>query len=124
MAGVMLVLSNRLNELIQLLGIKKCEFAKRIHFSQAYISMLLNGNKTNPSIRFCDAVKNAFRVNPEWLKYGTGDMFLSDTTDLTTFEQELIDKYHSLPLTERKLVEEVIDAFLYKHQYSAMNVMK
>jgi len=97
-------------QLIDSLGIKKGEFATRIGFSSAYISMILKGKKHNPSARFYEAIIPAFHVNPAWLKDGKGRMFLVDDPGIPKADAALIEKYRSLSASERKIVEGIIDA--------------
>lgn len=111
------MLSERLKELIDTLGIKKGDFAEKINFSQGYISMILTGTKQSPSARFYESIKREFNVNIDWLKNGDGEMFTIKHKDLTPFELDLIEKYNTLPLSERKIVEEVINAMIYKNMY-------
>lgn len=57
----MRVLSERLSELIAVLGLKKGEFADRIGFSQAYVSLIAAGKRPNPSDRFLRPSPARFR---------------------------------------------------------------
>lgn len=109
------MLRDRLESLINTLGLKKGDFANKINFSQAYISMILNGSKQNPSDRFYESIKREFNVNIDWLRNGEGEMFLIDNLDLSPIERDLISKYNSLPLSERKIIDEVVDALLVKY---------
>jgi len=107
-------LAVRLDLLVSNLGVKKMDFAKKIHFSQSYVSMVLNGEKTNPSVRFFDAVCREFNVNPEWLKNGKGTMFVKPDSSASPFDAEILVKLRLLPAKEQKTIEEIIDAFLSK----------
>jgi len=107
-------LAGRLDFLISNLGIKQLYFARRIHFTQAYVSMVLNGVKTNPSVHFFDAVCGEFSVNPEWLTKGKGDVFTIPGQSLPTEDAELMAKLRLLPSGEQRIVEEIIDTFLLK----------
>jgi len=107
-------LSGRLDLLISNLGIKKMDFAKKIHFSQSYVSMVLNGTKTNPSGRFSDAVCREFSVNPEWLKSGKGKMFTIPGLPAYSIDSEIVAKIRLLPINEQKMIEGIINAFLFK----------
>jgi len=90
------------------------DFAKGIHFSQSYVSMVLNGDKTNPSVRFFEAVCREFNVNPEWLKSGKGDMFSIPGLPAYSIDTEIIAKIRLLPSDEQKIIEGIINAFLFK----------
>jgi transcriptional regulator with XRE-family HTH domain len=107
-------LASRLEFLISNLGIKQLDFAQRIHFTQSYVSMVLSGVKTSPSSRFFDAVCREFNVNLEWIKNGKGDTYTIPGLPLQSEDAELLAKFHLLPPSEQKIVEEIINAFLLK----------
>ena len=100
--------------LISNLGIKQSDFAQRIHFAQSYVSMVLSSVKTSPSSRFIDAVCREFNVNTEWLKNGKGDIYTIPGLPMHAEDAELLAKYRLLPISEQKIVEEIINAFLLK----------
>lgn len=108
------MLGQRLESLIKTIGIKKGDFAEKVGFSQAYISMIIGNAQRVPSDRFFESVKREFNVNIDWLKNGTGDMFIVDDPDFTPLEKELITKYNLLPLSERKVIDDIVDALLLK----------
>jgi len=107
-------LAGRLEYLISNLGIKQLDFARRINFTQSYISMVLSGQKTSPSPRFFDAVCREFSVNPEWLSNGKGDVYTIPGLPLASDDAELLAKYHLLPESEKHIIEEIVNAFLLK----------
>lgn len=109
------MLNDRLELLINTLGVKKGDFSEKINFSQGYIPMLLSGNKNNPSDRFYKSIKRECNVNIEWLRAGEGEMFIVDDTKLTPIERDLVSKYNSLPLSERKTIDSIVDALLLKY---------
>lgn len=109
------MLGIRLSALINALGIKKGDFAERIGFAQAYISQILSGVKQNPSDRFYESIKREFNVSIDWLRDGKGEMFVVDNPELSPIEKDLVTKYNSLPLSERKIIDEVVDALLIKY---------
>ena len=107
-------LGGRLDFLISNLGIKQMDFAQRIHFTQSYVSMVLTGVKTSPSVRFLDAICREFNVNPEWLKNGKGDVYAIPGQSLQSDDAELMAKFRLLPSGEQQVIEEIINAFLLK----------
>jgi len=112
-------LAGRLDLLISNLGVKKMDFAKEIYFSQSYVSMVLNGTKTNPSGRFYDAICREFNVNPEWLKNGKGEMFIIPGLPAYSINTEIVAKIRLLPPDEQKMIEGIINAFLFKKNNGA-----
>lgn len=109
------MLSQRLKQLISALGIKKGDFAQRIGFSQAYVSMILGGKRPNPSDRFYESVCREFQTSLQWLRNGEGDMFALPDLNLSKSDATLLKKYKTLPLSEQKVIEEIVDAMLIKN---------
>jgi len=107
-------LGARLDFLLSNIGIMQIDFARKIHFTQSYISMVLSGVKTSPSPRFFDAICREFSVNPEWLKNGKGDVYTIPGQSLPTEDAELMAKFRLLPFGEQQIIEEIISAFLLK----------
>ena len=108
------MLHERLEKLIKILGIRKGDFAERIGFSQSYISMILGQTKKNPSGRFYEAISREFQVNPDWLRFGAGNMFTMPESHLSPIDSDLLHKYKSLPLSEQRIPDEKIDSMLVK----------
>jgi transcriptional regulator with XRE-family HTH domain len=107
-------LAGRLDYLLSNIGIMQIEFARRIHFTQSYISMVLSGVKTTPSPRFYDAICREFSVNPEWLEKGKGEVYIIPGQSLPSDDAELMAKFRLLPSGEQQIIEEIINAFLLK----------
>ena len=107
-------MAERLVFLLSKLNIKQLDFAQRIHFAQSYVSMVLSGIKTSPSDRFYDAICREFSVNPEWLKSGKGEIYTIPGLPMPSGDAELIAKFHLLPESEQRIIEEIINAFLLR----------
>lgn len=73
-------MNKRIQLIIQNLGIKKVEFAKRLKLSPPYISELCSG-KTAPSDRTISDICREFSVNEVWLRTGEGEMFVPTRRD-------------------------------------------
>ncbi len=73
-------LSERIVELIKALGIKKTVFARTLNVSQAFVSQLCSGERV-PSDRTIADICREFDVSEEWLRTGTGPMFVEKTRD-------------------------------------------
>lgn len=67
-------IGNRINELMQELGINNSTFARRIGVDVSYITLLVQG-KRNPSERLVKSICREFSVNQKWLESGEGEMF-------------------------------------------------
>ena len=121
--------SDRLNSLIEALGIKKTTFADRINVSQAFVSQMCAGVK-QPSDRTISDICREFNVNRDWLENGTGnDMFIklnrSDEIsafigDILTgdidFRGRLIAALARLSPEQWKLLEQVADNLMEEMQ--------
>lgn len=73
-------LNRRIGEIISSLGIKKAVFAERLNVSQAFVSQMCSG-ASNPSDRTLADICREFDVNEEWLRTGSGEMFVEKTRD-------------------------------------------
>jgi transcriptional regulator with XRE-family HTH domain len=111
-------LADRLTFLISELGIMQKDFAHRVKYTQAYISMVLSGAKPSPGSRFIDAICREFSVNPEWLTNGKGEVFSIPGIPLSSGKAEILAKFRLLPDDKQKVVEDIIDGFLQKSMAS------
>lgn len=73
-------LNDRIKEVIAVKGIKKTAFAERINVSQAFVSQLCSG-ASQPSDRTIADICREFDISEEWLREGTGEMFIERTRD-------------------------------------------
>lgn len=109
------MLKDRMQHLINVLDVKKGDFAKKIGFSQAYISRILSGVSLSPSPRFYETLKREYNVNPQWLKDGIGDIFIQNEV-LSSEDEEAFKKYNQLSSSERKIIVDIIDAMFMRNQ--------
>lgn len=72
----MSTINDRINILIESLGIKKAEFADRLHLSPAFVTLLCSGKRA-PSDRTILDICREFSVSQAWLVDGEGEMFVS-----------------------------------------------
>ena len=61
----------RLKSLVLSEGITQKEFAKRVNFSDKYISDIIRG-RTAPSLILLERIKSVFNVSMDWLLTGKG----------------------------------------------------
>lgn len=73
-------MNKRIKELRKNLNLTQEEFAKSISLSRSAYSNIEAGF-TNLTDRNLSLICKTFNVNEEWLRYGTGDMFLEMTED-------------------------------------------
>lgn len=70
----------RISKIIESLGLKKSEVAKRLGISGPFVSELCSGAKS-PSDRTISDICREFNVNETWLRTGEGEMFVSISRD-------------------------------------------
>ena len=99
--------SNRINELITLLDIKKSDFASKINVSAGNVSNWINGI-SNPSKKTIDTICATFFVSKDWLLNGvgspfiTGNNFANEKYSLSLDEEAIIDNYRQLSRERQK----------------------
>ena len=71
-------MNERIKKILEELGLKKVEFAERLHISRPYASELCSGAKS-PSDRTISDICREFGVREAWLREGEGEMFVQDT---------------------------------------------
>lgn len=70
-------MKERLRELIEVLGFNQVEFANSIGLTQATISRYLSGEREINTTTIL-AIKAVYKVNPNWLLTGEGELFVDD----------------------------------------------
>lgn len=71
----MSTINERIAALIKDQGLKRSEFAERLHVSGPFISMVCSGSKT-PSERTIADICREFGVSLAWLETGEGEMYV------------------------------------------------
>ena len=90
----------RIKELRHALKLSQSEFAEALNLKRNSITLIETG-KRSPSDRTIADICREFKVNEEWLRNGTGDMFEPESEELDF----LIAKYGSdLTENQRKIV--------------------
>lgn len=64
----------RIKQIRQAVGMTQAQFAEAIGLSRNYIAMVEIGQRV-PSDRTIADICREFGVSPEWLRFGTGEMF-------------------------------------------------
>lgn len=70
-------MNERIKKILEELGLKKVEFAERLHISRPYASELCSGAKA-PSDRTISDICREFGIREEWLRTGEGEMRLGE----------------------------------------------
>ena len=71
-------MNERIKKILEELGLKRIDFANRLHISQPFASELCSGAKS-PSERTISDICREFGVNESWLRTGEGEMFAAPT---------------------------------------------
>lgn len=73
-------MNERIKRIRKSLNMTQEEFSKKIELSRNFIAQVEIGTKT-PSNRTISDICKIFDVNEEWLRNGTGEMFVQKTKD-------------------------------------------
>lgn len=73
-------MKNRISSVVEKSGLTKTAFAKKINVSQGLVSQICSGT-TTPSDRTISDICRIFSVREEWLRDGTGEMYMPKPED-------------------------------------------
>lgn len=74
-------MKDRIRNVMEMQHMTQQIFAGFIGMSPATLSSILTG-RTNPTLQIVTAIKNKIpNISTDWLMFGTGEMFLSDTNN-------------------------------------------
>lgn len=124
-------MNERIKKIIEKLGLKKVDFANRLHISQPFASELCSGAKA-PSDRTISDICREFGVREAWLRTGEGEMFVQDTqseqvaaflADLTkddsdTFKKRFVEMLAGLSPADWGLLERMAEKLTQKKEES------
>ena len=124
-------MNERIKKILEEHGLKKVEFAERLHISRPYASELCSGAKA-PSDRTISDICREFGVREAWLRTGEGEMFVQDTqseqvaaflADLTkddsdTFKKRFVEMLAGLSPVDWELLERMAEKLTQKKEES------
>ena len=124
-------MNERIKKIIEELGLKKVDFANRLHISQPFASELCSGAKS-PSDRTISDICREFGVREAWLRTGEGEMVVQDTqseqvaaflADLTkddsdTFKKRFVEMLAGLSPADWELLEHMAEKLTQKKEES------
>lgn len=86
-------MNERIKALRKVLGMSQDIFAEKLGLTKNYISLIENGNR-NLSEQSVKVLCREFNVNEEWLRNGTGEMFLPTdrNADIARLTKQLHDE--------------------------------
>ena len=125
-------MNERIKKILEELGLKKVEFAERLHISRPYASELCSGAKS-PSDRTISDICREFGVREAWLREGEGEMFVQDTqseqvaaflADLTkddsdTIKRRFVEMLAGLSPADWELLERMAEKLTQKKEESS-----
>lgn len=71
-------IGERIVAILDALGLKKIDMARRLKISSPSVTTMCNG-KTKPSGQTITMICNEFNVNEHWLRTGEGEMFIKQS---------------------------------------------
>jgi transcriptional regulator with XRE-family HTH domain len=86
-------LNGRIKELRTALKLSQRQFAKRIFVSQTLVNEI-EAERYKVNLRIIHLIASQLNVNIDWLKRGTGDMFMETPQDARL--EHIIDIFHRL----------------------------
>ena len=120
-----MTIGQRLKAIRNALHLKQAEFGKRIGLSQPTIGQY--EKETRPiTERVISQLVAEYNINEEYLRHGTGEMFVSHRADLVTElatklqltqrEQQLLLAYSTIPADKREDFLNFVQDFIIKLQ--------
>jgi transcriptional regulator with XRE-family HTH domain len=104
----------RIIELRRILGLTQKAFGEKIHISKGYITSLERALRPLND-RLVTLISDAFGVNAEWLKTGSGSMFL-DPKDIN--EGEILSMFNQLnPDFQQFIINQLKQLLRMNHHY-------
>lgn len=122
-------MNERIKRIRKSLNMTQEEFSKKIELSRNFIAQVEIGTKT-PSNRTISDICKIFDVNEEWLRNGTGEMFVQKTKDEQisemlgeiqkagedTFKHRLVSALANLDEDGWNSLEKLIDSIVKKNK--------
>lgn len=110
-------MNERVKEIRKALNLTMEKFGERLGVTRSAMSNIENGNRSLTE-QMLLAICREFSVNEEWLRIGTGDMFLvtredyiekvSRSYNLDKLDEAIINTYMSFPPEKRAVIKEFI----------------
>lgn len=118
-----MTVNERIAQLRKELDLSMAKFGDRIGITRGSVNSIEKGIN-NPSEQTVMLICQAFNVNPMWLKYGTGDMFLefpkseldriAQDYDLDETDKLILEIYLESSAEERKYIKHFLQTFAKK----------
>jgi len=111
-------IKDRLNLVLKHLNITQAELSRQINIGKGSVSAYLSG-KGNPGGKFLLLLQTKYNINPAWVKYGEGTMFLTEELDSI----EVLANKHGCTVEEYELVMKFLDEEKDLALYAAKTVI-
>lgn len=115
-------MNERIKQLRAALGMNQRDFSQKAKIGHSTLAMFETGQRVPKDIHIAQ-ICQAFNVNEQWLRTGSGEMFnidntiitqLSDEYDLDGFERAMIEGFLKMRPDERKVIKSYVRNFLDK----------
>lgn len=100
-------IGNRIKEVCRILKISQNTMAKELSISSGSLSDLVTGKRL-PSDKFYKKIRLIYGIRTEWLKFGTGEVFLYGK--YTDSEERILQIYENLGKKEQEVVLILLEA--------------
>lgn len=100
-------MTERIKELRKSLGLTQQEFADRIGVKRGAIANYEVG-RNEPTVSVCSLICREFSVSEEWLRYGTGEMFIPVQDERAAYVEDLLSDDDN-PLY--KIIDEIMATY-------------
>lgn len=105
-------LADRLKLAMKETGCTSSKLSRDAGYHPLYVSKVLRGDIKKPGRRFVSYLQARYNINPDWLLFDKGDMFLSERKN--DFRAGyLANVIESLPRQERAAAELIIEALMF-----------
>lgn len=81
----------RIRKVFEDSGKSQTEIGKKISKTSQYVWKLLNDDSANPSDSVIKDICRELNVNEEWLRHGTGEMYIQSDDRLAMYVSEITD---------------------------------
>ena len=112
-------INDRVREVRNALNLTQKEFGQKITLAQTYLSQIEKGDR-DVTEKIFKIICLQFSVNEEWLRTGTGEMFVEDDNvllsqlakqyNLDDFSRKFIETYINLPEAHRAVIKNFAQA--------------
>lgn len=112
------MIEDRIKMFLTEVGIKAHRLSLDMGYNGRYIQGFYGKTTGSLSDYFYEYVEVRFNVNPEWLREGTGEMFLPGGKTNRTKSAMILRKLNSLPQKESSMILDLLNALEFRAKYA------